>query len=59
MSRDEVKQKIKALDGKISESVSKNTDYVIAGENPGSKYEKAKQLGVTILDEAGAKSMFQ
>lgn len=59
MSRDEVKQKIKALDGKVSESVSKNTDYVIAGENPGSKYEKAKQLGVTILDEAGAKSMFQ
>jgi DNA ligase (NAD+) len=33
--------------------VSKKTDYVVAGEDPGSKYEKAKSLGVTILDEDG------
>jgi DNA ligase (NAD+) len=52
MSRDEAKAKIKSLGGKTAESVSKNTDYVILGENPGSKYEKAQKLGVAILDEA-------
>lgn len=51
MSRDEAKQKIRALGGDISSSVSKETDFVIAGENPGSKYEKALELGVKILNE--------
>jgi len=51
LSRDEAKAKIKALGGKTSESVSRQTGYVVAGENPGSKYDKAKKLGVKILDE--------
>jgi DNA ligase (NAD+) len=53
MSRDEAKAKIKLLGGDINESVSKNTTAVIAGESPGSKYDKAKKLGVKILDEEG------
>jgi len=51
MSREEAKQKIRNLGGNISSSVSKETDFVIAGENPGSKYEKALELGVKILNE--------
>ena len=51
MSRNETKEKIRKLGGDISESVSKKTDYVVAGSEPGSKYEKAKELGVKILDE--------
>jgi DNA ligase (NAD+) len=51
MSRDEAKEKIRALGGDISESVSSKTSYLIAGENAGSKLEKAKQLNVRILLE--------
>lgn len=53
MSRDEAKDKIRSGGGLISESVSKETDYVVAGENPGSKYDKALTLGVKVLDEKG------
>ena len=51
MSRDEAKEKIRSLGGDVTESVSKTTSFVVVGEEPGSKYEKAKKLGVTILDE--------
>ncbi|QQG42821.1 MAG: NAD-dependent DNA ligase LigA [Candidatus Giovannonibacteria bacterium] len=51
MSRDEAKAKVRELGGDPSETVSKNTDYVVAGSNPGSKYDKAKKLGVKIIDE--------
>jgi len=51
MSRDEAKQKIRALGGDISETVSKKTDYVVAGVEPGSKYDKAKKLNIKTLNE--------
>lgn len=51
MSRGEAKQLIKDRGGKITESVSKKTDFVVVGLEPGSKFEKAKSLGVKILDE--------
>ena len=51
MSRDEAKEKVSALGASVSESVSQKTSYVVVGENPGSKYEKAKKLGIPILDE--------
>lgn len=51
MSRDEAKQKIKNLGGKVSSSVSAKTDYVVSGDEPGSKFAKAKALGVKIIGE--------
>jgi DNA ligase (NAD+) len=52
LSRDQAKQMIEAAGGKVAGSVSKKTDYVIAGEAAGSKLAKAEELGVAILDEA-------
>ena len=50
-TRDGAKDMIRKRGGDISSSVSKKTDYVVAGENPGSKYDKAKKLGVKIINE--------
>ncbi|MFQ5661813.1 MAG: NAD-dependent DNA ligase LigA [Candidatus Paceibacteria bacterium] len=51
MSRDEAKAKIRSLGGNVSSSVSKKVDYIVAGKNPGSKYDDAKELGTKILNE--------
>jgi DNA ligase (NAD+) len=53
LTRDAAKDLIEAAGGKVAGSVSKKTDYVVAGEEAGSKLAKAQELGVTILDEAG------
>ncbi|MFZ2188295.1 MAG: NAD-dependent DNA ligase LigA [Candidatus Moraniibacteriota bacterium] len=58
-TRDVLKDMIRKAGGSVSSSVSKNTDYVIAGENPGSKYGKAKELGVRIIDEEEFRRMIQ
>jgi DNA ligase (NAD+) len=59
MSREEAKEKIEALGGKVSGSVSKKTDYVVVGADPGSKYDKAVNLGIPILDEAGLAALLE
>ena len=51
MSREEAKAKIEANGGKTTNSVSKKTDYLLAGEKAGSKLQKAELLGVSVLDE--------
>ena len=51
MSREIIKEKIEALGGEVLQSVSKNLDYLIVGENPGFKYDKAKEIGIKILKE--------
>jgi DNA ligase (NAD+) len=53
LSREEAKEKIEAAGGKVSGSVSKKTNYVIAGEEAGSKLDKAHELNIRVLDEAG------
>lgn len=57
LSRDEAKELIEAAGGKVSGSVSKKTHYVVAGEEAGSKLDKARELGVTVLDEAGLRQL--
>jgi len=52
-SRESVKQLIQEQGGKVIDSISKKTSYLVVGENPGSKFEKARDLGVEILNEAG------
>lgn len=58
-TRDEVKAMIKEKGGVVTSSVSHKTDYVVAGKDPGSKYEKAQELGITILDESGLKKLLK
>jgi DNA ligase (NAD+) len=53
MSREEATARAEAAGARVTSSVSKKTDFVVAGENPGTKYDKALQLGVEVIDEAG------
>lgn len=57
MTREEAKERVRRLGGEISNSVSRTTDYVIAGDSPGSKLEKARELGIAILDEEEFKKL--
>ncbi len=59
LTREEAAALIKSAGGKVVNSVSKNTDYVVAGENPGSKLAKAEQLGIEVIDEAGLRALIQ
>jgi DNA ligase (NAD+) len=57
LTRDEAKELLEAAGAKVAGSVSKKTDYVVAGAEAGSKLDKARELGVPVLDEAGLKSL--
>ena len=57
MTREEATEKIEALGGHVTSSVSKKTDYALAGTEPGSKFGKAKELGVKIIGEAEFRKM--
>jgi DNA ligase (NAD+) len=57
LTRDEAAEAVRAAGGKVASSVSKKTAYVVAGENAGSKYDKAVELGVPILDEDGFRTL--
>jgi DNA ligase (NAD+) len=59
LSRDAAKDLIEAAGGKVSGSVSKKTDYVIAGADAGSKLDKARELGLAVLDEAGLRDLLR
>jgi DNA ligase (NAD+) len=59
MTRDEAVELIHSRGGKVAGSVSRQTDYVVAGDEAGSKLEKAHELGVAVLDEAGLRKMFE
>jgi len=57
LGRDEARDLIEKAGGKVSGSVSKKTDYVVAGEEAGSKLTKAQELGVAVIDEAGLRAL--
>jgi DNA ligase (NAD+) len=57
MNRDEAAEAVRQAGGKVTSSVSKKTSFVVAGENAGSKYDKAMELGVPVLDEAAFQTL--
>ncbi len=58
-TRPQASEKIEALGGRVADTISQKTDYVVAGESPGSKLEKAKKLGIPILNEQELEKMIQ
>jgi len=58
-TREEAEALVRNLGGRAASSVSKKTDYVVVGESPGSKHQKAQELGVTILDEAAFRKLIE
>jgi DNA ligase (NAD+) len=59
MAREEAKERIESLGGKVTGSVSKKTDYLVAGDEAGSKLDKARELGIAVIDEAGLLAMIE
>jgi DNA ligase (NAD+) len=59
LTREQAKEMIESAGGKVSGSVSKKTSYVVAGEDAGSKLEKAESLGVKVLEEAGLLALLE
>ena len=59
LTREAAKEMIESAGGRVSGSVSKKTNYVVAGEEAGSKLDKAQSLGVPILDEAGFRALLE
>ena len=59
LTRDQASERLRALGAKVAGSVSKKTDYVVAGHDAGSKLDKARELGVQVLDEAGLLSLLE
>ena len=57
LTREEATKLLKRAGGKVVSSVSKKTDYVVAGDNPGSKLAKAEELGVEVVDEKGLRKL--
>ncbi|MFZ1946304.1 MAG: BRCT domain-containing protein, partial [bacterium] len=57
LGREEAKRRVEALGGRAASGVSKKVDYLVAGEDPGSKLEDARRLGITILSEAEFREM--
>ena len=57
--RNELKAQLQAQGAKVSGSVSKNTDYVVVGDSPGSKYDKAIELDIEILDEVACMALLE
>ncbi len=58
-SRNQAEELVRKFGGNASSSVSKDTDFVVAGENPGTKYDKAKKLGIKIINEGQFKEMLK
>ncbi|KPJ94318.1 MAG: aromatic ring-opening dioxygenase LigA [Gammaproteobacteria bacterium SG8_11] len=59
MRRDELKDRLQSLGAKVTGNVSKSTDYVVVGKDPGSKFDKAQKLGISILDETAIHKMLE